>query len=83
MSSYLHTLKHYATFRGKASRSEVWIFLIVNVIIKIILGIISVKMDLYTSETPGSMTLLDGGFSIAVLIPTIAVSVRRIHDIGL
>ncbi len=81
---YFHTLKQYATFKGRAKRSELWTFLIVNVIIKILLAVVSVKMGLYITDNPEEdRTLLDGLFAIAVFLPTIAVSVRRIHDIGL
>lgn len=84
MNLYLHTLSQYATFSGRAARSELWIFLIVNVIIKIILAVISIKLGLYITDNPEEdRTLLDGLFAIAMIIPTIAVSVRRIHDIGL
>lgn len=84
MDLYLYTLKQYAIFSGRASRTELWTFLIANVVIKIILVIISVKMGLYITDNPEEdRTLLDGLFAIAVFIPTIAVSVRRIHDIGL
>ncbi len=84
MNLYLHTLKQYAVFNGRATRAELWTFLIVNVTIKIILAIVSVKMGLYITDNPEEdRTLLDGLFAIVVFIPTIAVSVRRIHDIGL
>ncbi len=81
---YFHTLKNYATFKGRATRSELWTFLIVNLIIKIMLAVVSMKMGLYITDNPEEdRTLLDGLFAIAMFIPTVAVSVRRIHDVGL
>jgi uncharacterized membrane protein YhaH (DUF805 family) len=66
----------YATFDGRASRSEYWWFVLATFIISIVLGIIDgfvfgQKLD-----------ILQTLFSLAVLVPCIAIAVRRLHDIG-
>tara|TARA_B110000240_G_scaffold191825_1_gene234994 strand:+ start:1002 stop:1307 length:306 start_codon:yes stop_codon:yes gene_type:complete len=68
MEWYLKVLKQYADFNGRARRKEYWIFVLFNSIVGIILSMI----------TPTLYTL----YSFAVLIPTLAVTVRRMHDVG-
>ena len=73
MKSYLKVLQNYATFKGRASRSEYWYFVLFNVIFSIVLGFVSGIVDL-----PILYTI----YSLVLLIPSIAVSVRRMHDVG-
>lgn len=73
MSYYLNVLKKYATFQGRARRREYWYFVLFNMIIG---GIIAVIANLT------GLDVLSTIYSLAVLIPGIAVSVRRMHDIN-
>lgn len=63
----------YATFTGRATRSEYWYFVLFNVIVSIVVSCVDMALD---------MRLLSGIFSLAVFIPGIAVGVRRLHDMG-
>jgi uncharacterized membrane protein YhaH (DUF805 family) len=72
MNWYLEGLKKYAVFSGRSRRKAYWMFTLFNVIIAIALGIIEVLVG-----GPGVLGIL---YSLAVLIPGIAVSVRRLHD---
>ena len=72
MNWYLEVLKKYAVFNGRARRKEYWMFLLFNIIIAIVLGLVERLLDI-----PGIIGML---YSLAVLIPGIAVSVRRLHD---
>lgn len=74
MNWYLEVLKKYAVFNGRARRKEYWMFVLFNVIIGFVLGFIE---GLFGG--PGIIGLL---YSLAVLIPGIAVAVRRLHDTG-
>ena len=69
-------LSKYATFSGRAPRSEYWWFALANIIVQIIATIIDTIV--LQSETP----VVSGILSLALLIPSLAVSVRRMHDIG-
>ena len=60
----------YATFKGRASRSEYWWWYLFFVLIQSILN-------------AAGLDVLSGVFVVAVLIPHIAVAVRRLHDIGM
>lgn len=79
MGWYLEVLKKYATFDGRAHRTEFWMFVLVNIIISIGLSIVDAVIG--TSGDAGA-GLLSGLYSLAVLIPTLAVGARRLHDIG-
>jgi uncharacterized membrane protein YhaH (DUF805 family) len=73
MNYYLQVLKNYAVFNGRARRSEYWYFFLFNMIISIGLGFLGGLADL---------SFLSNIYSLAVLIPAIAVGVRRMHDVG-
>lgn len=78
MNWYLEVLKKYAVFSGRARRKEYWFFLLFNVIISIVLGIIDGVTGSFSPEV--GVGFLGGIYSLAVLIPGLAVSVRRLHD---
>jgi uncharacterized membrane protein YhaH (DUF805 family) len=73
MNWYLAVLKKYAVFSGRARRKEYWMFFLFNIIIAFVLGFIEGLL--------GGQGILGGLYTLAVLIPGIAVSVRRLHDI--
>lgn len=73
MEWYIGVLKKYAVFQGRARRQEFWMFTLINFIISLILS--SIDYMLGTG-------VLGGIYALAVLIPTIAVTVRRLHDTG-
>jgi len=78
MQWYLMVLKRYAEFSGRSRRKEYWYFTLISLVIGIILAIISVSFDLMFMN--GQYGILDSAYQLAVLIPSIAVSVRRLHD---
>lgn len=65
--------ENYANFNGRARRSEYWYFVLLNAIISFGLGFVFGLID---------MPLLANIYSLAVLVPSIAVAVRRMHDVG-
>jgi len=74
LSNYVKVSHNYAEFNGRARRREDWYFMLFNLIISFILGFIS--------SLVGIGGWLSNLYSIAVLIPGIAVSIRRMHDIN-
>lgn len=75
--------QNYANFSGRARRAEYWNFVLVNLIIYIpfyILFIIGIANDAETVGLLGMSVL--GLFALAMLIPSLAVLVRRLHDIN-
>jgi uncharacterized membrane protein YhaH (DUF805 family) len=83
VSSYF---TNYANFNGRSPRSAYWWVFLFNVIVAIILGFIDRSLGLaFTLPTPmGPMSLGYGPiyclYALAVLIPSIAIAVRRLHD---
>lgn len=80
MNWYLEVLKKYAVFSGRARRSEYWYFALFNFIISIVLTVFDIAAGSFSQET--EMGLIGGIYTLAMLIPSIAVSVRRLHDTG-
>jgi uncharacterized membrane protein YhaH (DUF805 family) len=78
---YLEVFRKYATFDGRARRAEYWYFALFNLIFSSVLGVLDgiVRSNSSSASTVG---LLGGLYSLAVLIPSIAVGVRRLHDTG-
>lgn len=68
---YMQVLSNYAGFSGRARRAEYWNFFLVNLIVAVVLefvlGLLHLQLVAYL-------------YSLAVLIPSIAVGVRRMHD---
>jgi uncharacterized membrane protein YhaH (DUF805 family) len=78
MNWYLEVLKKYAVFSGRARRKEYWFFTLFSTLISIALAIVDNMMGTVSAEA--GTGLLGGLYSLAVLIPSLAVSVRRLHD---
>lgn len=77
MDWYIKVLKNYAVFEGRASRQEYWMFTLFNIIISIAIGFLS---GILSSITKTDQSVLGVIYSLAVLIPSIAVAIRRMHD---
>ena len=73
MNFYLKALKNYAKFDGRAHQAEYWYFFLFNFIISTVFSLVGGAVD---------FLLLGNIYSLAVMIPSIAVGARRMHDIG-
>ena len=85
MNYYLMVLKKYAVFDGRAQRAEYWYFVLFNTIISILLSILGKAIGVFnmTIGTVGNeINILSIIYSLAVLVPGLAVAVRRLHDVG-
>ncbi|BDU23994.1 DUF805 domain-containing protein [Flavobacterium sp. GSB-24] len=67
-------LQNYANFKGRARRKEYWMFFLVNIIIASILGFV-------TGLISENLKIIGNIYSLAVLVPGIAVAVRRVQDV--
>ncbi len=74
MNWYLEVLKKYAVFEGRARRTEYWAFFLVNLLIFFLLSAVGGLL--------GIPVVLARLYSLAVFVPGLAVSVRRLHDTG-
>ena len=78
MNWYIQVLKKYAVFSGRARRKEFWMFVLFNIIISIVIGLIERLLGLGSGDGAGVLSII---YSLAVLLPSLGVSVRRLHDI--
>ena len=80
MSWYIKVLKAYAVFTGRARRKEYWMFVLFN----IIFAIVAIILDniLGTAMEGVGYGMIYVLYMLAVLIPSLAVAVRRLHDTG-
>ena len=74
MNYYLEAVKKYATFSGRARRKEYWMYILFNAIFAIVATIVD--------SIIGTSGIIAGIYELAFLIPTLAVGVRRLHDLG-
>jgi len=72
LNYYTAVLTNYAGFEGRARRAEFWMFALINFVISIVLYGIGMAI--------GVGQALEGIYSLAVLVPSIAVATRRLHD---
>ncbi|HET6297297.1 MAG TPA: DUF805 domain-containing protein [Kribbella sp.] len=77
MQWYTDVLKKYITFTGRARRKEFWMFTLFSFIISAVLG--TIDNIIGTTNSTGS-GLLSSLYGLAVLLPSLAVWVRRLHD---
>lgn len=73
MNYYFKVLQNYATFSGRARRKEYWMFVLFNIIVSFVFGFVCGLIGI-----PELANL----YTLAVLLPSIAVGVRRMHDVG-
>lgn len=81
MNWYIKVLQKYAVFSGRARRKEFWLFVLFHIIFVIALGVVDFVIG--TSNFAYGLGLLSLVYVLAVFIPGIAVTVRRLHDKGL
>jgi len=74
MNLYWSTFKKYIELSGRATRKEYWTFVLINIVLGIVLSIIGRLIGLHD--------MLANIFHIVIFCPGIAVSIRRLHDIG-
>ena len=75
-------LKRYAQFSGRSRRKEYWMFTLINVIISLAIYAVSFATLSHSTMTSGILVVVFFIYSLLVLVPGLAVAVRRLHDIG-
>jgi uncharacterized membrane protein YhaH (DUF805 family) len=80
MEWFLKVLRQYADFNGRARRKEYWMFILFNMIF----GFVAMLLDnlLGIADPVIGYGAIYGLYTLALIIPGIAVAVRRLHDLG-
>ena len=79
MNWYLDAWKNYANFKGRARRKAYWMFVLFNLIALVVLSFIEGAIGLSGQNGYGILT---GLYTLAIILPLIALAVRRLHDTG-
>ena len=74
VQAYIDALKNYANFSGRARRRDYWMFVLANCIVSFILGLLA--------YIPFIGSIISSAYSLFILVPSVAICVRRLHDIG-
>lgn len=89
MKWYLKALKNYADFSSRSRRKEFWMFYLFTILIMMLLSIIEfIIIDIFQNaeeflQDSGDYTPISLGlYIILTIVPTVAVTVRRLHDMG-
>ncbi|GAB4017775.1 DUF805 domain-containing protein [Spirosoma migulaei] len=78
VDNYVAVLKKYSDFQGRARRTEYWYFFLVNVVVTQVLNYTNIFL-FGGSTVIGWLLML---VNLAILVPSVAVAVRRMHDVG-
>jgi len=73
--------RKYVDFSGRAVRSEYWYWVLAVVLGSLVLGVVDSVM-FASMAGPGGVQPLSLIYSLAVFLPSLAVAVRRLHDVG-
>ena len=77
MNWYMAVIKKYTDFSGRARRKEYWMFLLINILVSFVIGIIGAIIG----DSRGLISVsLSGLYWLFIFIPSLAVTVRRLHD---
>lgn len=80
MKWFTKCLVQYADFKGRARRKEYWMFTLFYCLFYFVVVVIDAAFGVYDDES--GWGILSGIFWLGTLIPSLAVSVRRLHDVG-
>lgn len=87
MEWMLMPLKRYADFNGRSRRKEYWMFALFQLIVIFGITILGSILGAFSPDASGGMSFggslmfgLIGIYFLAIIVPSIAVQVRRFHD---
>ena len=80
--SVVSVLTNWKNFSGRASRSEFWYFALASAILGLIVGAIELATGLISTEDPNATGPLSAILNLLLVIPSIAVTSRRLQDYG-
>ncbi len=87
METMLLPLKRYAQFSGRSSRKEYWLFSLFNLAVFVLLALLAGLTGQFSAPAGGGTPWLSGMFTVVILvvmgfliIPNLAVMIRRLHD---
>jgi uncharacterized membrane protein YhaH (DUF805 family) len=82
MKYFILAFKNWNKFNGRANQSEFWYFTLFYFIVGTIFFFIDVSFLGYNPMDPTSIGVLQSIFGLLVLIPSLSLTVRRLHDVN-
>ncbi len=80
MNHFLDALKNYVTFTGRATRQQYWMYILFYILFYFLTVMLDIQLGQFDQE---SMTgFISTIYTFGLLLPTIAILARRLHDIG-
>ncbi|WP_417347574.1 DUF805 domain-containing protein [Ferrimonas sp.] len=80
MKWYLMAWQRCLQFRGRSRRTEYWMFVLINILVAIAIAFVDLTLGTVDEQTgTGTFSTL---YSLIVFLPTLALTVRRLHDTG-
>ena len=79
MNLYIKVLKQYGDFKNRSTFKEFWQFTLFSILITLLFTVIDIFISFKILYNFGILSVF---YSIIILIPSLAVSVRRLHDVG-
>ena len=80
MEWYIDAFRNWDDFGGRATRKEYWLFVLFNLIVTWALTFVDAVMGIFVLG--GFIGLFSGIYGLVVFIPSLAVTIRRLHDTG-
>ncbi len=89
MNYFVKVVRNYATFSGRARRKEFWMFVLFYFLF--LIGIVLIEYGIselnlgFSTIIPmdgGGQGVLNASYLLVMIIPSLAVAVRRMHDVG-
>ena len=86
MDWMLMPLRRYAEFSGRSRRKEYWMFSLLNLLIAVFVGLVTLVMAVSVSSESAMMLVVTPVLilwfllSLALIVPGVAVTIRRLHD---
>lgn len=74
MQEYTAMWKNYANFKDRTTVKGFWMAILINIIVSFVLGLLG--------GFSSALTILSGIYAIAAFIPSLAIEIRRLHDIN-
>ena len=80
MKWFINPLKKFADFKGRESRQAFWLFILFYNLIYIAVSVADAILGTYSPES--GMGMFSATYILVMLIPSLAITTRRLHDVG-
>ena len=80
MHHFMDALTKYAVFSGRATRQQYWMYSLFYLIFYLLFSLLDLWFSVYNASI--GLGMISGMFAVAMALPSLAILIRRLHDIG-